>query len=297
MIETAYGTNIAFTAPHRLATKAGFDILEAGGTAVEAMVAAAAHIAVVYPHMNSIGGDGFWLIKKMNQAPIAISACGHAAEQATLDWYHKKGFKVSLPTRGPLAALTVPGTIAGWKFALEIDSPKHTIPLSELLAAAVKKAKNGIAVTKNQSDTLAAKKHELEPVSGFKEFYLDKGQVPAVGSKLLQFKLGETLEYLGRVGLDDFYVGDLAKTHGDFLAEAGSPLKFEDFKKFKAEIQTPLSINTSVGQLFNLGPPTQGMSSLAILGIYDRIKNEVCDDFDFIHRLVEATKQAFITRN
>ena len=67
MIETAYGTKIAFTAPHRLATKAGFDILEAGGTAVEAMVAAAAQIAVVYPHMNSIGGDGFWLIKKKNQ--------------------------------------------------------------------------------------------------------------------------------------------------------------------------------------------------------------------------------------
>ena len=102
---------------------------------------------------------------------------------------------------------------------------------------------------------------------------------------------------MGRVGLDDFYVGDMAKTHGDFLAKAGSPLIFEDFKKFKAELQKPLSINTSVGQLFNLGPPTQGMSSLAILGIYDRIKNEACDDFDFIHRLVEATKQAFITRN
>ena len=94
MIETAYGTKIAFTAPHRLATKAGFDILEAGGTAVEAMVAAAAQIAVVYPHMNSIGGDGFWLIRKMNQAPIAISACGHAAEQATLDWYQKRGSKI-----------------------------------------------------------------------------------------------------------------------------------------------------------------------------------------------------------
>ena len=121
--------------------------------------------------------------------------------------------------------------------------------------------------------------------------------MPAVGSKLVQSKLGETLEYLGRVGLDDFYVGDMAKTHGDFLAKAGSPLIFEDFKKFKAELQKPLSINTSVGQLFNLGPPTQGMSSLAILGIYDRIKNEACDDFDFVHRLVEATKQAFITRN
>ena len=90
-------------------SKAGFDILEAGGTAVEAMVAAAAQIAVVYPHMNSIGGDGFWLIKKKDQSPVAISACGPAAENATPKWYEKKGYKSFLPTRGPLAALTVPG--------------------------------------------------------------------------------------------------------------------------------------------------------------------------------------------
>ena len=56
--------------------------------------------------------------------------------------------------------------------------------------------------------------------------------MPAVGSKLVQSKLGETLEYLGRVGLDDFYVGDMAKIHGDFLAKAGSPLIFEDLTRF-----------------------------------------------------------------
>ena len=77
---------------------------------------------------------------------------------------------------------------------------------SELLTALLK-SKKWNSYTKNQSDTLAAK-HELATVSGFKEFYLDKGQVPAVGSKLVQSKLGETLDYLGRVGLDDFYVGD-----------------------------------------------------------------------------------------
>ncbi len=297
MIETALGTSIAFTAPHRLATKTGFDILEAGGTAVEAMVAAAAQIAVVYPHMNSIGGDAFWLIKKMDQTPVAISACGPAAEQATPDWYEKKGYENFLPTRGPLAALTVPGTISGWKLALEFDNPKHAVPLSELLSAAVERAKNGVAITKNQHETLTAKKHELASVSGFKEFYLDKGQVPDIGSKLLQNKLGDTLEHLGRAGLDDFYTGALAKTHSDFLMSAGSPLKLNDFEKFNAEVQKPLSINTSVGKLFNLGPPTQGISSLAILGIYDRIKNDIYDDFDFVHRLVEATKQAFITRN
>ena len=126
---------------------------------------------------------------------------------------------------------------------------------------------------------------------------MDKGYEPEVGSKLLQTKLGETLEHLGRAGLDDFYTGETGIIHGEFLSNAGSPLKASDFGKFKAELQQPLSISTSVGQIFNLRPPTQGMSSLAILGIYDRIKKDNCDDFDFVHRLVEATKQAFMTRN
>ena len=72
MLKTAYGFSGCVTAPHRLAAKAGVDILEQGGDAIEAMVAAAASIAVVYPHMNSIGGDGFWIIKKKDEPPIAI---------------------------------------------------------------------------------------------------------------------------------------------------------------------------------------------------------------------------------
>ena len=297
MIETAFGTSIAFTAPHRLATKAGFDVLEAGGTAVEAMVAAAAQIAVVYPHMNSIGGDGFWLIKKQNRGPIAISACGPAAQNANLDWYAKRGHSKTIPTRGPLAALTVPGTISGWELALDIDGPSNPIPLTELLSAAINKAKTGTAVSRNQYDTLKSKKSELAAVSGFKKFYFNGNHVPNTGSKLVQAKLGETFEHLGRVGLADFYRGELGNVHAKFLQQQGSPLAYGDFEKFKAEVQQPLSISTSVGKIFNLAPPTQGMSSLAILGIYDRIKKDTCDDFDFVHRLVEATKEAFMTRN
>ena len=76
--------NIAFTASHFSATEAGINILKQGGTATEAMVAAAAAISVVYPHMNSIGGDSFWLIDNPNQkTPIAIDACGRAASNTT----------------------------------------------------------------------------------------------------------------------------------------------------------------------------------------------------------------------
>ena len=120
MIETALGLRTAFTAPHRQATKAGADVLADDGSAIEAMVAAAAAIAVVYPHMTGIGGDGFWLIKRKGEAPFGIFASGAAAGLATVDWYAARGHEAALPTRGAEAALTVPGTIGGWKLALEL---------------------------------------------------------------------------------------------------------------------------------------------------------------------------------
>ena len=92
------------TAPHHLASEAGLAVLKDGGNAVEAMVAMAAAIAVVYPHMNSIGGDGFWLIADAGADVIGIDACGAAAGAADMAFYRERGFD-AIPQRGPLAAL------------------------------------------------------------------------------------------------------------------------------------------------------------------------------------------------
>ncbi|MHC9038045.1 gamma-glutamyltransferase, partial [Cobetia marina] len=121
MIHTRRGFGGACAAPHHLAAQAGRDILRDGGNAIEAMVAMAATIAVVYPHMNGIGGDGFWLIKRPGLAPLSIDACGPAAGLASREFYaeHGHGYAAdsegaaplangsSIPTRGPLSALTV----------------------------------------------------------------------------------------------------------------------------------------------------------------------------------------------
>ena len=297
MIETALGLNGGFTAPHRIAAKVGADVIEAGGSAIEGMVAAAAAIAVVYPHMNSIGGDGFWLIHRKGHAPVAVSACGQAAALASPEWYAQKGHTTALPARGALAALTVPGTIGGWQAALSlVDGGKH-IALSDLLAPAIALAKNGIAVSRNQSETTAEKMDGLRDIPGFAQIYLTNGAAPAVGSKMVQEALGNTLAQIGLDGTDSYYRGDLAKTHADFLEEKGSPLRLGDFHAYQAEIQKPLEINSSWGRLFNMGPPTQGMSSLAILGVYDRLNVVGSESFAHIHGLIEATKQAFIVRN
>ncbi|MDQ2088912.1 gamma-glutamyltransferase family protein [Marimonas arenosa] len=297
MIETALGLRGGFTAPHRVATKVGADVLDAGGSAIEAMVAAAATIAVVYPHMNGIGGDGFWLIHRKDQAPVAISACGPAAGLATPDWYAKQGYATSIPARGALAALTVPGTVSGWQAALELVDATRRMPLADLLGPAIALAKDGVAVTRNQSVTTAEKIDGLRDVPGFADIYLARGAAPVPGTILKQDALGDTLATIAANGPESFYRGDVARAHARFLEQQGSPLRLADFDSYVAELQLPLTVTTSHGQLFNMGPPTQGMSALAILGVFDRLGVTEGEGFDHLHGLVEATKQAFIIRN
>src|ERR1700737_4826219 len=98
-------------APHALASQSALAVLREGGNAVEAMIAAAATIAVVYPHMNSIGGDGFWLIARPGQAPRGLEGCGAAAAGATMSRYREAGH-ASIPFRGGMAACTVAGTVS-----------------------------------------------------------------------------------------------------------------------------------------------------------------------------------------
>ena len=109
MLETARSLRGMVVAPHRLAAQAGLRVLQDGGNAVEAMVAAASAVAVVYPHMNGLGGDCFWLIHDGGDGPpVAIDACGAAAAAADIGFYRSRGL-AAIPSRGPLAALTVAG--------------------------------------------------------------------------------------------------------------------------------------------------------------------------------------------
>src|SRR5262249_29450499 len=130
-------------APHFAAAEAGRAILAEGGNAIEAMVAMAATIAVVYPHMNHLGGDGFWLVHEPSGKVRALMAGGAAGARATLALYRDAGYE-RIPTRGPLAALTVPGAVAGWMLALEAAKAHGgRLPLADLLAAATQHPRGG----------------------------------------------------------------------------------------------------------------------------------------------------------
>ena len=153
-------------APHHLASQSALAILREGGSAIEAMVAAAAAIAVVYPHMNGLGGDGFWLIVPPEGDPIAIDASGAAGSLATLEAY---AGQQHIPHRGPQAALTVAGTVSGWDEALRIsrDLTGRALPVARLLADAIGYAEDGIPVTASQAHATASKLEELRHQPGF----------------------------------------------------------------------------------------------------------------------------------
>src|SRR4051812_24819295 len=108
-------------APHSAAVEDGRAVLAEGGNAIEAMIAMAASIAAAYPHMNHIGGDAFWLLRERNGRMRALMGAGPAGAKASFDFYREHGHD-EIPSRGPLAALTVPGAVATWALAQEAAS-------------------------------------------------------------------------------------------------------------------------------------------------------------------------------
>ncbi len=287
----------AVCAPHHAATATGRAILAEGGNALEAMVAMAATIAAVYPHMNHIGGDGFWLVREPSGRVRALMAPGPAGAGATIALYREHGHD-EIPARGPLAALTIPGAVGGWMLALEAaHALGGKLPLHLLLEAAIHYARDGYVVSPSQARLSAEKREELAQVPGFAATFLPEGKAPEPGTILRQSALAATLEQLAHVGLDDFYRGDVGREIAADLARIGSPVARRDLETYQARVADPLSLKLAAGTLYNTPPPTQGLASLLILAVFERLRVTEPEGFDHVHGLIEATKRAFLVRD
>src|SRR5918999_1622255 len=282
-------------APHSAAAEAGRHVLAEGGNALEAMVAMGASIAAVYPHMAQLGGDAFWLIREPKGRVLAIMAAGPAGAEATPDFYRGQDL---IPPRGPMAALTAPGTVGGWIAALE--AAKHysgRLPLSVLLADAIGHARNGYVVSKSQAQLTAEKLPDLEAAPGFASTFLVDRKAPQAGAKLRQSAFAETLEQLAHAGLEDFYRGDVGREIAADLERFGSPVTRDDLRNCRALLAEPLRVPVAAGTLYNTPPPTQGFASLMILALFERLRVAEAEGFDHVHGLIEATKRAFRLRD
>ncbi len=282
-------------APHAAAVEAGRAILAESGNAIEAMVAMAAAIAVVYPHMNQLGGDGFWLVREPSGRIRALMAAGVAGSRARPELYREAGLD-QIPPRGPLAALTVPGAVSGWSLALEAARALGgKLPLAELLGAAIRLAREGFAISRGQA--ACARAAGLRDAPGFADIFLVDGKPPAPGSRLQQPALAATFEQIAHAGLDDFYRGDVGREIAGDLDRIGSPVTRMDLERCRAAVAEPLSLALRAGTAFNTPPPTPGLASLMILGLFERLGVRQAESFDHVHGLVEATKRAFLLRD
>jgi gamma-glutamyltranspeptidase/glutathione hydrolase len=283
------------SAPHRLAVEAGRAILAEGGNAIEATVAMAATTAVVYPHMNHVGGDGVWLLRERSGRLRALLAVGRAGANARPELYRDLG---AIPPRGPLAALTVPGAVAGWTLALQAAKANGGhLPLQELLGSAIRHASEGYPVTAGQARVTAEKIDELRAVPGFAPTFLVDGKPPAAATVLRQAALAATLDHLAHAGLDDFYRGDVGREIAADLDRLGSPVRRADLERCRATVAEPLSVELDGATVLNTPPPTQGLASLIILALFQRLAVKDPESFAHLHGLIEATKCAFRIRD
>ncbi|MEJ0013776.1 MAG: gamma-glutamyltransferase [Bauldia sp.] len=297
MSETVVGEKGMITAPHRAAAEAGAAVLAEGGNAIEAIIAAAATIAVVYPHMNGIGGDAFFLIAEPGKVPLVIDASGAAGSLATRERYAKAGYD-TIPARGADAALTVAGAVSGWALALEAAASfGGRIPRRDLLGDAVARAREGISVPRSHARMMSDHRAELEAVPGFARHFFVDGKPPEAGASFRQSRLADTLEQIAHAGFDDFYRGDVSAEIAADLEEAGAPVTRADLAKHEARVRQPLSLRLNDATLFNTPPPTQGIASLVILGLFDRLGVKRGESFEHHHGLIEATRRANAVRD
>lgn len=296
------------TTPHYLASQAGLKILQDGGNAIEAAIAVASTIAVVYPHMNTIGGDNFWLIYNSKTKEIkGINASGRAGEKVTIDFYKSKGYE-KIPSRGPLAANTVPGAISGWHKAYEysVEKLNGKKVWSSLLEDAVYYAKEGFPVTPSQSYwtkvNLDEKDTEYRALQRYKQFtkiFLKNGKAFEPGDIMVQEDLANTLQLIAENGARYFYDSEFTKKIVEDLQKHGGILTVDDFKHHTSEIVEPLSVPYRDLIAYNLPPNTQGIASLSILNILNQIELSKIPEGSarYYHILVEAIKFAFSDRD
>ena len=282
------------TSPHAGATRCGVDVLASGGNAIEAAIATVFSLCVTMPHFCGLAGDAFLLVSDADGRVQTISGIGQAAADVS-------AYADAIPVRGPRSALTSAATVDALHQAHRISQTELAGGKSwaELLAPALRLARDGFEISASERFWLDFRLAEASALPGVFPGFLHQGQVPPAGFVRRQAALARTLEALAERGPSDFYEGRLAQTIALGLRECGSPLTAADLAGTRARIEPPLALPYRGGELLAHQPPTQGITTLEIMGILERFDLAAIPEgsADHYHLLVEAVKQAFIDRN
>ena len=279
---------------HPLATQIALDVLKAGGNAVDAAIAANAALGLMEPTGNGIGGDLFAIVWDAGRGELTgLNASGRAPALMTLEYFRERGLK-EIPKYGPLP-VSVPGAVDGW---FELHGRFGTVPMAELLAPAIRYAREGFPVTEEIARLFVVNQKRIGHYPGFAETFMTRGRVPKKGEVFRNPRLADTLETIAEDGRDAFYKGDIARRIDRYMTEQGGLLRYEDLAAHTSEWITPVSTNYRGWEVYELPPNGQGIAALQILNILEGfdVAGMGFGSAEYIHTLVEAKKLAFEDR-
>ncbi|MCI0485563.1 MAG: gamma-glutamyltransferase [Blastocatellia bacterium] len=277
-----------------LATAAGLRILQQGGNAIDAAIAAAAVLNVVEPLMTGIGGDAFAIVywKKTGELH-GLNASGRAPYAMNLDYMKKKGY-TAMPDSG-VDAITVPGALDGWVSLMEKFG---SMKLSDVLAPAIEYAENGFPVSEIIANQWQSEERRLARDEWAAKTYLTGGRAPRHGDIVFNKNLAATFRRVAASGRDAFYKGEIAEKIVKTIRDKGGVMTAKDLADHKSTWVKPVSVNYKGYDLYELPPNGQGMAALQMLNILEGFDLKALghNSAEYLHLLVEAKKLAFADR-
>ncbi|HEY9136672.1 MAG TPA: gamma-glutamyltransferase [Terriglobus sp.] len=275
--------------PQFLASQAGAHILEQGGNAIDAAIAANAVMGVVQPYVNGIGGDLFILYYEAKTGKLyGLNSSGWTPKALTIDYLKSHGVTEINPIG--VETIDVPGAVAGGD---AMRTRFGTLPFSKTLAPAIYYAQNGFPLAERNARYWIAAKLLNQP--GYKETYDTFGHKPQPGDLFRNPALAHTLSAIATQGRDAFYNGDVTKTMVKFLNEHGGTHTLEDFRDFQPEWVEPVSTTYHGWTVYELPPNGQGVAALSMLNILEHfpLAQYGHNSPDELHAMIEAKKLAY----
>jgi len=261
----AGGTRYAIATPHRAATEAGREAYERGGNAVDAALAAAAVLAVVYPHMCSIGGDLFALLRYPTGELLGFNGSGAAPRALTRELV---GDSVpSMPLAGPLT-VTVPGVVHAWG---DLSSAGSRLPFSQLLERAIDCAEAGCPVAGSLDKSLADASDAILRDPGLSSVFVSNGRMLQADDRLRQPRLARTLREIASEGPRTLYGGPTGERLVHGLRRLGCPVELADLAAHRTERVEPITSEWKGWEVSTTPPNSQGYVLLQLLAVLERL--------------------------
>ena len=289
-----YGTNGMVSTSHPLATEAAIGVLRRGGNAIDAAITASAVLAVVEPGMTGLGGDCFAIYAEAGKPLVGLNGAGRAPAATDLQWFLDQGLE-DVAVESP-HSVTIPGAVDAWDKLL---ADHGTISLGDAMQPAIRFAEEGFVVAPKVAADWATSAPNLAAHEGTRDIYLKDGKAPVIGDIMRFPALAKTLKRIAEKGRDGFYEGATARAMVKHLNALGGVHTEQDFAAVAGDYVDPIGCELGGRQLFEIPPPTQGITAQLLLKILAQFDLESMDPTGAqrFHLELEAARSAYRFRN